>query len=216
MKSSVIFTLSLLFAFVNLAYGNARKPADSLKREPKFISFNSDDGKIDVDLDLSIPFISIPLGDKDDKDGPRPLVNINTKSITVAGILAAITAFVIPLLFKTPNHSQYRFDNEFNVWDAGRTLNEFILGNNYVTPCIQRAICGAIARVDRVKTPTGADKIVDGLANLKIIKDLINGTSIQKAVDVGHQSTEQCLNYFQSCSMAPEIFEVLLNELGIQ
>ncbi|XP_015113149.1 uncharacterized protein LOC107038515 [Diachasma alloeum] len=216
MTASVIFALSLLFAILVLVYGNGRKHTESPRREPKFISFNSEDGKIDVDLDLSIPFISIPLGDKDEKDGPRPLVNINTKSITVAGILAAITAFVIPLLFKTPSHPQYRFDDEFSIWDAGRALNELVLGNNYVTPCIQRAICGAIARVDRVNTPTGADKIVDGLANLKLIKDLINGTSIQEAVDAGHHSNEQCLNYFGGCKMAPEIFEVLLTELGIQ
>ncbi|XP_063987884.1 uncharacterized protein LOC135168003 [Diachasmimorpha longicaudata] len=216
MKTSVIFASSLLFTILVLVYGNGRSHAESPKREPKFISFNSEDGKIDIDLDLSIPFISIPLGGKGEKDGPRPLVNVNTKSITVAGILAAITAFVIPLLFKTPNHSQYRLDDEFSIWDTGRALNELVLGNNYVTPCIQRAICGAIARVDRVNTPTGADKIVDGLVNLKLIKDLINGTSIQEAVDIGHHSNAQCLNYFGGCKMAPEIFEALLTELGIQ
>lgn len=150
-----------------------------------------------MDLDLSIPFISIPLDNSPDSDNhPKPLVNVNAKSIAIAGILSAITAFVIPLLLKAPTEHQYRefkltinhfhleyflvhlfvyiifkfqsipgMDESFGPWDALQSINEFILGNNHVTPCVQRAICVAIARANVSKNPpSSVNEIIDGFS----------------------------------------------------
>lgn len=60
------------------------------------------DNLLQIDLDLSVPFLSIPLGNTEGGDGPpAPLLNVNTKAITVAGIMAAVAALIVPLFFKT-------------------------------------------------------------------------------------------------------------------
>lgn len=55
-------------------------------------------------MDLSIPFLSIPLQDNKSKNAPgtfpMPLVKLNTKALAIFGTLMAIMTFVIPLLFK--------------------------------------------------------------------------------------------------------------------
>lgn len=61
-----------------------------------------------VDLDLSIPFISIPLNADEDGDGTKPLVNVNLKSVTLAAILAGLATFIVPLLMKSPAANRYR------------------------------------------------------------------------------------------------------------
>lgn len=67
-----------------------------------------------VDLDLSIPFISIPLSHSKEADGDvKPLVNINLKSIAFAAIFAGITAFIIPLFIQSPSENRYR-KSKFN------------------------------------------------------------------------------------------------------
>ncbi|XP_032455606.1 uncharacterized protein LOC103316979 [Nasonia vitripennis] len=71
------------------------------ERKPRFISFDTNSGKIDINLDLSVPFLSIPLEDKKEHGGPpMPLLNVNTKALTVFGLLMALSAFVVPLFVK--------------------------------------------------------------------------------------------------------------------
>lgn len=48
MKASVLFASSLLSAYLVLVYAKGRHHAESSRRQPKFLSFNSDDGNIDV------------------------------------------------------------------------------------------------------------------------------------------------------------------------
>ncbi|XP_043272771.1 uncharacterized protein [Venturia canescens] len=138
---------------------------ESTARKSRFISFNNDGGKIDIDLDLSIPFVSIPLDRDADSDGmPGPLVNVNAKAIGVAGLMAALTTFIVPLLFKTPPAGQrYRLTDDFGIDRMGNAINEFILGNNYVTPCVERAVCTLVAKTTGSIDPTSTDKIIDGL-----------------------------------------------------
>lgn len=46
----------------------------------------------------------------------------------------------------------------------GNTINEIILGNNYVTPCIQRIVCTVVSEASHSDNPTSTDKIIDGLS----------------------------------------------------
>lgn len=62
--------------------------------------------RLQIDLDLSIPFLSIPL---DAKPGSmRPLLNINAKALTIAGIFTAVSTILSPLFVnKSPAGPYY-------------------------------------------------------------------------------------------------------------
>lgn len=150
-------------------------------------------------MDLSIPFISIPLNNDENQpgDNPKSLVNINLKSLSFAALFATITAFIVPLFLKTPHdyhnyrkfftfyiillHIKWKFTKISNYWaisvglddgfgfqDIGRSINELILGNNHITPCVQRAVCSAVMKTRENEVPTSAEKIIDGIAKWMI------------------------------------------------
>ncbi|CAD6231930.1 GSCOCG00001658001-RA-CDS, partial [Cotesia congregata] len=195
-------------------------------RKPRFISFNSDKGKIDIDLDLSIPFLSIPLNHEEGADGPQPLVNVNLKSVAIAGVLAGVSAFILPLFFYKPSaeHRYREFDliytftgrnDEFGFKEVGQAFNELMLGNNYVTPCLQYAVCSAVAKVNHARVLSNSDKIIDGIANLGWFKNATHGTAIQEAIDIGRRSNPGCSYLFKGCKMPADTLETMLNELGV-
>ncbi|KAF7990792.1 hypothetical protein HCN44_000597 [Aphidius gifuensis] len=169
-----------------------------------------------VDLDLSIPFISIPLSHSKDSDADvKPLVNINLKSIAFAAIFAGITAFIIPLFIQSPSENKYRVDDSFDPWEKIQSLNEFILGNNNVTPCVQRAICDAINRTKSSENKSSSvNEIIDGISKMKWIKKIIKGTSIEDAVEVGQRNDNQCMKIFDKCTISDELFQLIFDELG--
>uniref|UniRef100_A0A182FL26 Uncharacterized protein n=1 Tax=Anopheles albimanus TaxID=7167 RepID=A0A182FL26_ANOAL len=66
--------------------------ASKLAREPRFISFQTTDSSIDVELNFAIPFMSIPVqksmtGLMDSVLKGTPLVNVNIGAVAVAGVL---------------------------------------------------------------------------------------------------------------------------------
>ncbi|KAK0083823.1 hypothetical protein PV325_008143 [Microctonus aethiopoides] len=191
----------------------------SNKRVPRFISFDHKGGQIDVDLDLSIPFISIPLNNDENQpgDNPKSLVNINLKSLSFAALFATITAFIVPLFLKTPHdYHNYRLDDGFGFQDIGRSINELILGNNHITPCVQRAVCSAVMKTRENEVPTSAEKIIDGIANLSWFKIATNGTPIEEAINVARQPNTHCNHIYNGCGLSADIFQAIMNQLGIQ
>ncbi|XP_044597911.1 uncharacterized protein LOC123274372 isoform X2 [Cotesia glomerata] len=216
MSSSVLTILSLVFLNNFFITSLADLTPDLLRRKPRFISFNSDKGKIDIDLDLSIPFLSIPLNHEEGSDGPQPLVNVNLKSVAVAGVLAGVSAFILPLFFYKPSaeHRTGRND-DFGLKEMGQAFNELMLGNNYVTPCLQYAVCSAVAKVNHARVLSSSDKIIDGIANLGWFKNATHGTAIQEAIDIGRRSNPECSYLFKGCKMPADTLETMLNELGV-
>ena len=69
-----------------------------LKREPKFISFQTKDNNIEVEIDFAIPFLTIPVkrsmnGAQSFLDG-LPLANINVGAIVLAAGVALIGTLI--------------------------------------------------------------------------------------------------------------------------
>lgn len=56
-------------------------------------------------------------------------------------------------------------DDTFGLDEVGQAINELVLGNNYVTPCVQRAVCSAMAKVNVAEQPSSAEKIIDGISS---------------------------------------------------
>ncbi|XP_053597570.1 uncharacterized protein LOC103576820 [Microplitis demolitor] len=215
---------SLLLFFLNtfFIFSLANRAPDLTHRQPRFISFNSKEGNIDVDLDLSIPFLSIPLNHDEDADGPKPLVNVNLKSVAVAGVLAGVTAFFVLLTLSIITFYYFIIqtstgrDNEFGLREAGQALNELMLGNNYVTPCLQYTVCSAIAKVSHARVLSSSDKIIDGIANLGWFKNVTDGTAVQEAINAGRKQNPGCSFMFDGCKMPANVLESMMNQLGIK
>lgn len=56
-------------------------------------------------------------------------------------------------------------DDSFDPWEKIQSINEFILGNNNVTPCVQRAICDAINRTKSSENKSSSvNEIIDGIS----------------------------------------------------
>ncbi|XP_034938374.1 uncharacterized protein [Chelonus insularis] len=206
----VCFSSTILLVFASTNHSTI------LKRDKRFLSFDSKDGKIDIDLELSVPFISIPLNSEDSEEGPKPLANVNLKSIAVAGLVAAITTFVVPLLFKSHNmEHRYRRDDVLGLQEAGQAISELLFGNNHITPCLQQFVCIATAKAKKLRNPTSSDKIIDGLTNLGWFKSATNGTAIEEAIKVGRLQHAPCTIVFKGCKIPEDVFQALMDELGI-
>uniref|UniRef100_A0A182QVB2 DUF4781 domain-containing protein n=1 Tax=Anopheles farauti TaxID=69004 RepID=A0A182QVB2_9DIPT len=79
--------------------GRSSKASSGWRREPRFISFETKDNNIEVEIDFAIPFLSIPI--KRSVNGVMssvlkgtPLLNVNLGAVAVAGALTIGGALV--------------------------------------------------------------------------------------------------------------------------
>uniref|UniRef100_A0A182NA90 DUF4781 domain-containing protein n=1 Tax=Anopheles dirus TaxID=7168 RepID=A0A182NA90_9DIPT len=79
--------------------GRSSKTSSGWRREPRFISFETKDNNIEVEIDFAIPFLSIPI--KRSVNGVMssvlkgtPLLNVNLGAVAVAGALTVGGALV--------------------------------------------------------------------------------------------------------------------------
>ncbi|XP_051160933.1 uncharacterized protein LOC127281320 [Leptopilina boulardi] len=178
----------------------------------RFISFDSNDGKIDIELDLSVPFITLPLNNKDGKSGlPTPLLSVNTQGIVVMGILLATSAFIVPLFFKpmtvppkTPGQ-RFRMDEDLQLWNLGNTVNEALSNNKLVTPCVQRILCSMVTTIKHTDNPTSTDKIIDGVVSHSWFEQFVNGSVLMDAITTGQGSQKDCDATYKSCPVSQQI-----------
>ncbi|KAI4486338.1 hypothetical protein M0802_012357 [Mischocyttarus mexicanus] len=190
--------------------------------KPRFISFDAEEANIDISWDVSIPFISIPLQQKigEENEKSPKLFNVNTKALTIAGIITGISSLVVPLFSKPippPSQSQshYRIDDGMEWSTMGNTINEMIFSNNYVAPCMQRIVCSIVSAASRTDNPTSTEKIIDGLSSHRWFKDATNGTLIEDAVSVGRDDNRDCTRVYKNCLITPRLLNNLMSQFGI-
>uniref|UniRef100_A0A182JFM3 Uncharacterized protein n=1 Tax=Anopheles atroparvus TaxID=41427 RepID=A0A182JFM3_ANOAO len=75
------------------------KKHSKLRREPRFISFETKDNNIEVEIDFAIPFLSIPIqksmnGVMNSVLKGTPLLNVNLGAVALAGVLTAGGALI--------------------------------------------------------------------------------------------------------------------------
>ncbi|XP_046617265.1 uncharacterized protein LOC124303727 [Neodiprion virginianus] len=171
----------------------------------KYVTFNSLGDKIGIDLDLSIPFLSIPL---DPGYGTtQPLININAKALAIAGIFTTVSTILVPLLVKPHTMRNYRSDNLQQDWgNYGETINEVFLGNSYLAPCTKRFICSVVSKACRSQGQTSVDKIIDGISSHEWFNQLVEGTAIQEAVIAGRRSKNNCNVVYSGCFLSTKFF----------
>ncbi|CAL7951077.1 unnamed protein product [Xylocopa violacea] len=196
----------------------SRADSKSFGKHPngRLISFNSEEGKLSIDWAITIPFISIPLEHKIEENGALPsLFNVNVKSLGIVGLITALFSVISPLFSRKHSHYNYRsMDNE--QWlQMGNTINEMILRNTYVVPCVQRVVCSIVSVATHTDNPTSTNKIIDGLSSHKWIKDVTNGTIIQEAVAIGRKGDKDCAHVYKDCLLTQKLLRTMMNEFGI-
>ncbi|XP_050444986.1 uncharacterized protein LOC126848262 [Cataglyphis hispanica] len=213
----ILLPLALFFARV-IGDGDARTSTklNSLfinSQKPQLVSFNSKEGDIEINWDVSVPFFRIPLSHVNKHNEISTLIDVNTRGLSIAGILTAILTLAVPVLSKPGPGMHYRSSD--TQWSRmGNTINEIMLSNNYVTPCIQRIICSIISEASHSNNPTSTDKIIDGLSSHEWFKEFTNGTVLQEAVRIGREKHHDCGRVYKECFVTPRILKSIMMQFG--
>ncbi|XP_020277928.1 uncharacterized protein LOC109851847 [Pseudomyrmex gracilis] len=213
----VFLPLALWFARV-IGDGDV-KPSAKLNgqfinnHKAQLISFDSKGGEIEINWDVSVPFFTIPLNHIGENGEVFPLLNVNTRGLSVAGLLTGILTLAVPLLSKPGPGMHYRsIDSQWSR--MGDALNEIMLGNSYITPCVQRIICTMVAEASHSDNPTSTDKIIDGLSSHKWFREFTNGTVLQEAVRMGREE-QDCGRVYKECFVTPRILKSIMMQIGV-
>ncbi|KZC06226.1 PREDICTED: uncharacterized protein LOC107194936 [Dufourea novaeangliae] len=229
MKSSIIYAATWLLCVALDMSEAIESKDDGAQKTPRaqnkifnhrpnggLISFNSEQEKLRLDWAVTIPFISIPIDYKIGEHGEvPPLLDVNTKTLGIVGVLTTLASVFPPLFSKSHHHMNYRSGDNTQWFEMGNTINDMIFGNNYVAPCIQRIVCSIVSMATHSESPTNTEKIIDGLSSYKWFKDVTNGTIIQDAVNAGRKGNHDCERIYKDCLITPKLFKAMMSEFGI-
>ncbi|KAJ8723734.1 hypothetical protein PYW07_007714 [Mythimna separata] len=99
LKVSVVF-LYFVVILVNCEHVRKRKEGG---RQGKLFTFNTVDEDIKIDLDFTVPFLSIPVKKTMNSAYGMldfPTININPASLALGGAVVLGTSIVVPLILK--------------------------------------------------------------------------------------------------------------------
>ncbi|XP_011697054.1 PREDICTED: uncharacterized protein LOC105455435 [Wasmannia auropunctata] len=215
MDSTALILLPFALFFVRvIGDGNARTFTKPNGQKPQFISFDTTGGEVEINWDVSVPFFTIPLNHVSESGEVLPLLNVNTRGLSVAGVLTAILTFMVPLLSKPGSGMQYRsLDSQW--LQVGDTINEIVFSNRYITPCVQRIVCTVVSEASHSDNPTSTDKIIDGLSSHKWFKEYTNGTVLQEAIRTGREGYQDCARVYKECFVTPKILKNMMAQFGV-
>ncbi|XP_031630522.1 uncharacterized protein LOC116345366 [Contarinia nasturtii] len=197
-------------------------------RDGRLFTFETKNDDIQVGIEFSVPFISIPV--KRSVNSMKswassafvtdPVMNINTGSIALTGAVL-LGGFVSTYLWKSFMKDQSQFVNspayygpytrQDDQFDDENPLNQLIdkverVFHKYdidVTTCVQRLVCITIRNAaENVAKGNGtsAEKIFDGLSSTWILRRLTAGTAVNDAILAGQRSAD-CEKKFFECNM---------------
>ncbi|XP_052756478.1 uncharacterized protein LOC128201958 [Galleria mellonella] len=206
----------LLFSLVFLV----KSDENTSVRKARFISFDSLDRDIGINLEFSIPFISIPLNKGMSADAGLfssmglPSVNVNPTSLAIGGAMLIGASILAPLLQKsyTEYYPQNRYSKLLNSTEVGSdTMLNFathILENPSLYSCTLRVACW-----------TGQRAIHSNFMNMwnyarsnKILSAMINSTAVEEAMSNGRRG-EDCMTY-TPCPLRRHHLLMLMNNFA--
>ncbi|XP_053613386.1 uncharacterized protein LOC128676940 [Plodia interpunctella] len=189
----------ILVSFICVSLVCGHKNRD--KRRARLFSFNTLENDIKVNLEFSIPFLSIPVKKTMDsgfglQSLGLPTVNLNPGALALGGAVVLGTTFVIPLLLKkfANQYPERRYSKMLNnaEFDADLLLgfvNE-LLDSHSVHGCSLRVACwsGQSAHYGDFM------KLWDQVTSNKIISTMVNTTAVEDAMIQGRNGHD-CLTF---------------------
>ncbi|XP_071562217.1 LOW QUALITY PROTEIN: uncharacterized protein [Temnothorax nylanderi] len=208
----ILLPFALFFVRV-IGDGTTRTFTKPNGQKSQLISFDTKGGEVEITWDVSVPFFTIPLNHVSETGEVLPLLNVNTRGLSIAGVLTAILSLAVPLFSKPGPGMQYRsLDSQWS--QMGDTINEIVFSNRYITPCVQRIVCSVVSEASQSDNPTSTDKIIDGLSSHKWFKEFTNGTVIQEAIRVGREGHHDCGRIYKECFVSPKILKSMMGQFG--
>ncbi|XP_063387671.1 uncharacterized protein LOC134673602 [Cydia fagiglandana] len=172
------------------------------------------DDDLQVDLDFSIPFLSIPVKPTVDNVFGSigiPTVNINLPALVLGGGVVIASTFLLPLLFKSyahhPPYDRYAKILEHTQFGADGVL-EFassVLGGG-VQGCALRVACWSGQRDHE----DGA-KFWTGVMSNQLVSTLVNSTAVEDAIASGRRGRD--CSVYAPCPLTAEHYPVLMKNL---
>ncbi|XP_066597018.1 uncharacterized protein [Prorops nasuta] len=204
------------FGSPKLTSKSNRVPHHDRRSGPSIIGFDSENGNIEINWDVSVPFITIPISHSEHSSGGvPPLFKINTKALGVAGLVTTVAALTAPL-FANSLEPHYRSNRKADWTDyASEAFSNMIPHSSFIGPCMQYVICSAISASARSENPSSTEKILDGLSSNKWFSQAINGTAVEEAVLVGRDGSRDCSAVYKNCSVNPRLLQNIMSQLGI-
>ncbi|CAG9807697.1 unnamed protein product [Chironomus riparius] len=209
--------------------------SDIRKREPQFISFDINDENIEIDMEIAVPFLSVPT--KKSLSKRRNFANVNVAAV----ILAAMVAIGGTVLggaarfirgenffngqpwFRTGNKKtkQKRDIHEINsngheafVWNILNNIDEALLEIDVdVTECAQRFVCWHVKNSllnMQENRANNIDKFIIGFVNAKWTNKVISNTIWNNAIEAARKEGS-CMSTFRKCM--PDNLEIFANKI---
>ncbi|XP_045479483.1 uncharacterized protein LOC123684312 [Harmonia axyridis] len=189
-------------------------------RQSKLISFNTLDDGISVDLDFTVPFITIPVK-KSMALAQGSLINIDLGAIVLAGGLVVGISLFMPLVLaffskQKTLPSQWKPGHR-SADGKPELLSNIIelLSTHKIDPttCMQKYICSTVSQslsnIEKGKA-TSSDKIIDGISSSTWLTEQLHGTSMYFALQSGLNKTN-CEDAYKTCGVPGYLFETTLD-----
>ncbi|XP_012553095.2 uncharacterized protein LOC105842982 isoform X1 [Bombyx mori] len=186
-------------------------------RERRFLTFHTLEEMIKVDLDLTIPFITIPIKKSEHSSGflDLPVANINPAGLALGGAVVLGTTVILPFLAKsyTENHIPRKYfrvldDAEFGsdvlIDFAGQMLND----KRNLQGCALRIACW-MATNDYIEP----GRVFEFIVSNKLLSMIVNSTAVEDAMLSGLNGRD-CVSY-RPCPLRKEYLDLFLKNAAM-
>ncbi|XP_063831232.1 uncharacterized protein LOC135080520 isoform X1 [Ostrinia nubilalis] len=186
-------------------------------RQSRFFTFNTVNDDIRIDLDFSVPFISIPVKKTVENFGTSlglPTINVNPASLALGGVMVIATTVLIPFLVKNYAydypHRRYAkllqvadFDNSEFLDFASQMLSD----TRSVRGCALRVACWT----GQMPDSTDFMRTWDQVLRNKLLSTMVNATAVHDAMLSGHAGRD-CSTY-NPCPLQEHHFPLLVKHI---
>ncbi|XP_024083332.1 uncharacterized protein LOC106664057 isoform X2 [Cimex lectularius] len=167
----VISIIDLVFAAEANSITSDNGVGNALQKKGRFISFNNEEGEIKLELDFAIPFMKIPISNKNAGHLVHPTLNVNTRGLVTVGAMLFLFVTVVPKIVKLFIPHAETTTTESLVPLMRRVEEALQSMDISSTECYQRAACWVAG-----KTP---------LVNSEWLETMIENEAVQEAINRG-------------------------------
>ncbi|XP_072929724.1 uncharacterized protein [Epargyreus clarus] len=187
-------------------------------RKSRFIAFDNENSDIQVSLDFTVPFVSIPFKKTIDSvfgglpGLALPKVNINPSALAFGATMILATSVLLPLFNK--GLGSYDTDRYYRVLDSeNHETNIFSeLSSQFLSVsrgCPLRIACWISQRSNNGESGGTVEQIIRN----KLISSIMNSTAIEEAIRNGRKGYD-CSSY-EPCPIREEHLPGLMKNFAI-
>ncbi|KAG5669730.1 hypothetical protein PVAND_000025 [Polypedilum vanderplanki] len=207
--------------------------SDIRKREPQFLGFDIQDDNIEIDMEIAVPFLSVPTKKSLKR---KHFANVNVAAMILAGIVASVggilggaTRFIRgenffngKPWFRTGNKKKTKRDiheiNKIGHEDFMMTtlsnIDDALLQIDFdIYECAQRYVCchvkNSLMNIEENRA-TNIDRVIVNIINSKWTTNMIADTIWSKAIEAGREG-KSCTSSFNKCM--PENMEMFVTKI---